>query len=192
MKSKIDQHIMASIKAKQEILANQPIINNIEKIATQQVRILTNGGKLLFAGNGGSAADAQHLSAEYVSKLKRDRAPLASIAISTDTSALTAIGNDYGFEHLFSRQLSAVGTKCDLLVGISTSGNSKNIINAFIEARRIGMYTVGFFGQSSGDCARLCDVSLNVPSAETAIVQECHIMLGHIICALVEEKIYFA
>lgn len=162
----------------------------VENIATCCVAALRNGGKILFAGNGGSAADSQHLAAELVSRLRYDRPALASVALTTDTSALTAIGNDYSFENLFSRQVNAIGSKGDVLIGISTSGKSPNILKALDAARAKGITTIGFSGQSAPLMAERCDWLMSVPSRETAKIQECHIMLGHIICALIEEEIF--
>ena len=189
--SVIKDHILQSLSVKEKILENNELLKKISDVAEKQVACLRNGNKIFFAGNGGSAADAQHLSAEYVSKLKRDRDPLAAIALSTDTSALTAIGNDYGFEQLFARQVRALGKAGDVFVGISTSGNSSNIVNAFAAAKDLGIYTIALLGGGDGRCEKLADTILNVPSHSTASIQECHIMLGHIICALVESEMFF-
>jgi D-sedoheptulose 7-phosphate isomerase len=140
----------------------------------------------MFCGNGGSAADSQHLSAELVSRLNFNRPGLAAIALTVDTSALTAIGNDFGFEHLFARQLAALGKKGDIAIGISTSGKSRNVIAAFTEARKMGIVTVGFTGKTGGDLAALCDILVNVPSTTTARIQEMHITLGQMLCGALE------
>ncbi|MBU6475566.1 MAG: D-sedoheptulose 7-phosphate isomerase [Alphaproteobacteria bacterium] len=144
------------------------------------------GGKILLFGNGGSAGDAQHLATELTVRYKTDRAPIAAIALTTDTSALTAIGNDFGFEHLFARQVAALGRKGDLAIGISTSGKSKNVINALVEARKIGIVTAGLTGKTGGEMAPLCDILLNVPATVTARIQEMHITLGQMLCGALE------
>jgi D-sedoheptulose 7-phosphate isomerase len=155
-------------------------------VCAQSIR---NGGKLLFFGNGGSAADAQHLATELAVRYKKDRAPIAALALTTDTSALTAIGNDFGFAHLFSRQVEALGRRGDVAIGITTSGNSENVIKAFESARKTGMATVGFTGKTGGRIAPLCDILLNVPSATTARIQEMHITLGQMLCGALEVEL---
>jgi len=159
----------------------------IESVARRMVEVLERGGKLLFFGNGGSAADAQHLAAEFVNRFLRDRNALAAVALTTDTSALTSIGNDLGFEHVFSRQVEALGRTGDLVVAISTSGNSPNVLQGVQAARRLGCATVGLTGGSGGLLASSVDEAFVVPSAETPRIQETHITLGHALCALVEE-----
>jgi D-sedoheptulose 7-phosphate isomerase len=161
-------------------------------VARLCVDALRAGGKLLIAGNGGSAADAQHLAAEFVSRFYFDRPGLAAIALTTDTSALTAIGNDYGFERLFSRQVDALGRAGDVFIGISTSGNSPNVLAALAECRTKRLITVGLTGRSGGKMAALCDHCLRMPSTETPKIQEGHIIVGHIICALVEREMFSA
>lgn len=150
---------------------------------------IEGGGKILFFGNGGSAADAQHLATELTVRYKKDRAPIAAIALTTDTSALSAIGNDFGFEFLFSRQVEALGRKGDLAIGISTSGNSANVIRALESCRAIGIKTVGFTGETGGKMPPLCDILLNVPCKTTARIQEMHIMLGQMLCGALEMKL---
>jgi D-sedoheptulose 7-phosphate isomerase len=150
---------------------------------------LRAGGKLLVAGNGGSAADAQHMAAEFVSRMNYDRAPLAAIALTTDTSALTATGNDYGFEQVFERQVQALGRRGDVFLGISTSGRSPNIIRALDAGRALGLTTFGFTGADSGPMAERCDRLLCAPSAVTALIQQVHIVAIHIICSLVERTL---
>lgn len=151
---------------------------------------LQAGGKVLLAGNGGSAAEAQHFAAELVSRFAFDREPLPAQALSTDTSILTAIGNDYGFEHLFSRQLRAHGRKGDVFVGLTTSGTSANVLRAFEEARARGLVSVGFTGNRGGPMRELCDHLIEVPSADTPRVQEGHLVLGHILCGLIERALF--
>lgn len=157
-----------------------------DKMLKACVATINAGGKILFAGNGGSAADSQHLATELTVRYKTDRAPIAAIALTTDTSALTAIGNDFGFDHLFSRQVAALGRKGDIFIAISTSGNSKNIIAAIHEAKKLGITVVGFTGKTGGNMAGLCDILLNVPSTTTARIQEMHITLGQMLCGALE------
>jgi D-sedoheptulose 7-phosphate isomerase len=168
------------------------LLQNIEEIVSVCVNALRQDKKIIFAGNGGSAADAQHLSAELVSRLNYDRPALSAIALTTDTSALTAIGNDYAFEHLFSRQLAAVGKAGDVFFAFSTSGKSPNIVQALDAARAKHIICVGFTGMQAPLMAEPCHFLLNVPSRETPKIQECHIMLGHIICALIEDSLFGA
>lgn len=192
MQSYIKREIDKSRVLLDNILADQELLTAAEQIAGACVAALKAGHKILFAGNGGSAADSQHLAAELVSRLSYDRPALAGIALTTDTSALTAIGNDYAFEKLFSRQVEALGQQGDVLIGITTSGRSPNILRALEAARARGMVTVGFTRNMAPLMAERCDLMLNIPSAETPKVQEGHILLGHIICALIEEEIYGA
>lgn len=159
----------------------------IEAVARRMAETLRKGGKLLFFGNGGSAADAQHLAAEFVNRFLRDRGALAALALTTDTSALTSIGNDLGFEQVFSRQVEALGRPGDLVVAISTSGNSPNVLRGVEAARRLGCATVGMTGGSGGLLADAVDDAFIVPSTETPRIQETHITLGHALCALVDE-----
>jgi D-sedoheptulose 7-phosphate isomerase len=161
----------------------------IEAVARGMAAVLRRGGKLLFLGNGGSAADAQHLAAEFVNRFLLDRKALAALALTTDTSVLTSIGNDLGIEHIFSRQVEALARPGDLVVAISTSGNSPNVLRAVETARRLGCRTVGFTGGSGGALAKVVDDAFVVPSQETPRIQETHITLGHALCALVEEML---
>lgn len=158
----------------------------IEAVARRMAETLRKGGKILFFGNGGSAADAQHLAAEFVNRFLRDRGALAAISLTTDTSALTSIGNDLGFDQVFSRQVEALGRPGDLVVAISTSGNSPNVLRGVEAARRLGCGTVGLTGGSGGLLANAVDEAFIVPSAETPRIQEAHITLGHALCALVD------
>lgn len=153
------------------------------------ITALRAGGKVLFCGNGGSAADSQHLAAELMGRFLVDRAPLAAVSLTTDTSALTAIGNDYGYEHVFSRQLRGLGRKGDVLVGISTSGNSKNVIAALEMARKMDIRTIGLTGGNGGSMQQWCNVCLCVPAQRTDMIQQMHITLGHMMCGLVEEAV---
>jgi D-sedoheptulose 7-phosphate isomerase len=161
--------------------------DEIERIGRLLLARLEHGGKVLFCGNGGSAADAQHLAAELTGRYRRDRRPLAALALTTDTSALTAIGNDYGFEAIFARQVEALGRRGDALVAISTSGDSRNVVAAADTARRLGLVVVGLTGASGGELAGHVDHCIKVPASAAERVQELHIAVGHIICGLVEE-----
>lgn len=152
-------------------------------------RSLAQGGKLMFCGNGGSAADSQHLAAEFTGRFVHDRRPLAAMALSTDTSALTSIANDYAFEEIFERQVEALGRPGDCLVGISTSGNSANVLRAFAAARRCEVATIGLLGRDGGRLAKQSDIRIVVPSHTTARIQEAHIFIGHNLCALVERAL---
>ena len=186
----IRNHIRESNRVKNELLVDELLLETIREISLSIVDAYENGNKVLIAGNGGSAADAQHIAGELVSRFYFDRPGLASIALTTDTSILTAIGNDYGYEKIFSRQIEANGAKGDIFIGISTSGNSKNIIEALKISRSIGVTTVGLTGTSGGLMTDLCDYCIKVPSSETPRIQESHILIGHIICAIVERVIF--
>lgn len=153
---------------------------------------LKSGGKIMFCGNGGSAADSQHLAAELTGRFIHDRRPLAAIALSTDSSALTCIGNDYSFDEVFARQVAGLGRAGDLLIGISTSGNSRNVIRAVEEAQKLGMQTIGLLGRDGGQLRNLCDHSIVVSSTVTARIQECHILIGHTLCGLIEQELGLA
>jgi D-sedoheptulose 7-phosphate isomerase len=150
---------------------------------------LKSGGKLMFCGNGGSAADSQHLAAELTGRFIKDRRPLAAVALSTDTSALTCIGNDYSFDEVFARQVQGLGRAGDVLIAISTSGNSRNVIRAVEEAKAIGMKVIGFLGRDGGALKAMCDVPIVVPSQVTARIQESHILIGHTLCGMVEQQL---
>lgn len=185
----IKDQIWSSIAVKQAMLEGAENLALIERLARQCVDALHKGGKVIFAGNGGSFADAQHLSAEFVSRFMYDRAPLASVALGTNSSAMSAIGNDYGYEQVFSREFAAIAKADDVFVPISTSGNSPNVLAAVKVARELGIATVGLAGEMGGRMKSLCDC-ICVPSRETARIQECHIMIGHILCGLVEESCF--
>ena len=162
-------------------------IRDIAEVTANAVR---SGGKLLLVGNGGSAADAQHIAGEMLSRLNYDRAPAAALALTTDTSVLTAIGNDYGYERLFERQILALGCPGDVLIAISTSGRSPNILRAIGAAREKRLVIVGFTGRIGGEMASRCDLCLHVPSDSTPLIQQIHITAGHLICGLVEERLF--
>lgn len=160
---------------------------HVSAAATLAMNVLRDGRKLMFCGNGGSAADSQHLAAELTGRFIKDRKPLAAMALSTDTSALTCIGNDYSFADVFERQLRGLGQKGDCLIGISTSGNSENVIRAVLAARELGIYTIGLLGRDGGKLLSMCDSAVVVPSSTTARIQEAHILIGHTLCGLIEQ-----
>ena len=190
MINNIKIQIENSIKVKNAILENSEIIDEVKKISLAIIQSYKNGNKTILAGNGGSAADAQHIAGELVSRFYFDRPALASIALTTDTSILTGIGNDYGFERIFSRQIEANGKAGDIFIAISTSGNSKNILNAVVEAKKKNIITVGFTGGDGGELAYMTDFTIKVPSLDTPRIQESHILIGHIISAIVEKDIF--
>lgn len=192
MRNYIQSEILESIATKKAIIENADIIANIELLARHCVDAYKRGNKVLVAGNGGSAADAQHIAGELVSRFYFDRPGLAALALTTDTSILTAIGNDYGFKRLFSRQLEANGVEGDVFIGITTSGNSENIIDAFKTCRDKGITAVCLNGKDGGQITKegLADLDIIVPSNCTPRVQESHILIGHIVCAIIEEQIF--
>jgi D-sedoheptulose 7-phosphate isomerase len=182
--------IEASIQVKQLILNDAQLLTTLNNITEACIKAFKNDNKLLFCGNGGSAADAQHLAAEFTGRFYTDREPLFAEALHTNTSYLTAVANDYSYDEVFSRLLKGMGRKGDILFGISTSGNSKNIVKAFEVARQRGIITVGMTGQTGGQMKDLSDFLLNVPSTDTPRIQESHIMLGHIVCEFVEKALF--
>lgn len=190
MQNKIRQIISASAEVKQEILKNDVMIELIERIAADMVSALKKGNRIYFCGNGGSAADAQHLAAEFSGRFYIDRDALPAEALHCNTSYLTAVANDYSYDVIYARLIKGMGQSGDFLLGLSTSGNSANIVKAFEVAREKGIKTVGFTGESGGKMKELSDYLVNVPSNDTPRIQEAHIMVGHIICQLVEEQ-YF-
>lgn len=190
MKSFIKNYIKNSIVTKEQILNDFCIISKIEESAQIIVNAYKNNGKILIAGNGGSAADAQHIATELVSKFYLERSALNAIALTTNTSAITAISNDYGYKTVFSRQIQAYANKNDVFIAISTSGNSENIIEAIKEAKKLDLKVIGFSGQKACLMDDLCDVHIKAPSSETPIIQEAHIMLGHLISAIVERELF--
>lgn len=190
MTQKIKDIIQKSISVKEQVLNDETLIQNLNLLVEKITHTFQQGGKVLFCGNGGSAADAQHLAAEFSGRFYSDRDPLPSEALHCNTSYLTAVANDYGYDFVYSRLLKGMAKPGDILVGLSTSGNSTNIINAFEMARQIGVITVGFTGTTGGKMADLCDILINVPSNDTPRIQESHIMLGHIACELVERNLF--
>ncbi len=192
MKNYIISEYQKTLEVFEKILADDKLHKNIETVAEVCVKALRQGKKIMFCGNGGSAADSQHLAAELVSKLSYDRPALNAMALSVDTSSLTAIGNDYGYLYSFARQLDAVGQEGDVLIGISTSGRSKNVLEAIKIAKAKKIVTVGFLGEDGRDIGAMADYQVNIPSGETPKIQEGHIATGHIICALIEEDFFGA
>jgi len=188
---KIKRIIKSSIDTKQSVLQNEGLLKTIATSVDVIVNAFRNGNRVYFCGNGGSAADAQHLAAEFSGRFYTDRKALPAEALHCNTSYLTAVGNDYGFDEIYSRLIDGIGEKGDVLVGLSTSGNSPNILKALKTAKKKEMITIGFTGKSGGEMRTLCDHLINIPSTDTPRIQESHIMVGHIICQLVEEK-YFA
>jgi len=187
---RISQSIEQSIAVKQAILNNPEFLARIQQAAAMMVDSLRNGGKIHFCGNGGSAADAQHLAAELSGRFYFDRPPLNAEALHCNTSYLTAVGNDYGYDHIFSRLLRGTAKAGDVIVGISTSGNSKNILLAFEAAKEMGVKVIAMTGETGGTMKYLADILLNVASKDTPRIQESHIMIGHIICELVESAMF--
>jgi D-sedoheptulose 7-phosphate isomerase len=183
----IKEIIQQSIAVKQEVIQNEVLLNTIEKCVNIINECFKHDGKVLFCGNGGSAADAQHLAAEFSGRFYTDREPLFAEALHVNTSYLTAVANDYSYDEVYSRLVKAKARKGDVLIALSTSGNSTNILKALETARSRGTITIGFTGQTGGKMKPLCDYLINVPSTDTPRIQESHIMIGHIICQLVEE-----
>ncbi|WP_251372702.1 SIS domain-containing protein [Polynucleobacter sp. MWH-UH25E] len=189
MQIQIIKEIEQSVAIKKDVLADQKIVKKIQLLAETCLASLRAGGKVIFAGNGGSFADAQHLSAEFISRFMFDRAPLASITLGTNNSAFSAIGNDYGYEQVFARELVGIAKKGDVFIPISTSGNSLNILAAVRAAIERDISTVALTGKAGGNLKELCEC-ICIPSDNTARVQECHILIGHILCGLIESE-YF-
>lgn len=186
----IKDEVLESAQTKQQLLDNENVLEEISKVAQACIDAYKSGRKTIFSGNGGSAADAQHLAAELVGRYAFDRKPLPGLALTTDTSMLTAIGNDYGYEQVFSRQLEGQAQKGDVFFGISTSGNSKNIVEAFKKAKEIGVVTVSLIGNKECEMEKLSDYTIKVPSTKTPRIQECHILIGHIICGIIENELF--
>lgn len=190
MLEKIKDIVSASIAVKNKVLQDEQLLQTVHDVATGMVKALQQGNRIYFCGNGGSAADAQHLAAEFSGRFYVDRDALPAEALHCNTSYLTAVANDYSFDVVYSRLIKGIALKGDFLVGLSTSGNSANIIGAFETAREKGVHTVGFTGETGGKMKALCDYLINIPSTDTPRIQESHILLGHIICQLSEEM-YF-
>lgn len=190
MKQTFKNRLQNSIDLKTSLLNNDAILNTLENIVNDIVTCYKKDGKVLWAGNGGSAADSQHLSAELSGRFYYDRPPLFSEALHVNTSYTTAVANDYSYDIIYSRLTQAMGRKGDVLIGLSTSGNSKNVIEALKVANEIGMVTIGFTGETGGNMKDVCKYLINIPSKDTPRIQECHMILGHTICELVETNLF--
>jgi len=178
------------LKVTEDLFRNEYVTAALEQAAQSCIKALTKGHKILFCGNGGSAADAQHLAAELSGRYLKDRSPLFAESLHVNTSYLTAVGNDYGFDEVYARAILAKGRKRDVLIGLSTSGRSQNVVRAFYEAKQIGMLTISLTGLTGGELKELSDIWIAVPSEVTPRIQECHIMLGHILCNLIEDAMF--
>lgn len=187
MKDKVVRNIESSIEVGRALIEGGSA-EVIAKIAEKMIECLKSGHKILFFGNGGSASDSQHLAAEFVGRYEKERRALPAIALTTDTSILTAVGNDYGFDEIFSRQIAALGQKGDLVVAISTSGNSPNVLRGLMVAKELGLFTVAFSGRDGGKMRSMADLAYVVPAQKTSRIQESHILAGHILCELVDES----
>jgi len=190
MQNKIREIVASSIDVKNKVLNDNALLKTIDEVTSLIITAFKKGNKVLFCGNGGSAADAQHLAAEFSGRFYKDRKPLPSEALHCNTSYLTAVANDYGYDEVYSRVVAGTGKEGDVLIALSTSGNSVNITKALQTAGEIGMITVGFTGEGGGKMNGLCDHMIKVPSGDTPRIQESHIMIGHIICQLVEEGFF--
>jgi D-sedoheptulose 7-phosphate isomerase len=190
MKKTIKESIAASVSVKQAILKDAVLLKKIEETAKLMIKTFKKDGKVLFCGNGGSAADAQHLAAELSGRFYKDRAPLFAEALHVNPSFITAVANDYGYDEVFARMVQATGRKGDILIAISTSGNSQSIINAIERAKQCGLFVIGMTGETGGKMKEMTDILLNMPSNDTPRIQEAHILIGHIICLLVEDALF--
>lgn len=187
---RVKEAIKESIAVKERILSDQAMLDLVEQVAEECISALRKGNKILFCGNGGSAADAQHLAAELSGRFYFDRDPLPAEALHVNSSFLTAVANDYSYDEVFSRMVKAIGQKGDILIGLSTSGNSENVVRAFIAASGKGMKTIGITGETGGMMKALSTHLIRIPSTDTPRIQEAHIMIGHIICELIETKMF--
>ena len=190
MKSRINKCISNSVENYQRVLNDEILQENIENIVVKSVEAFRNDKKMLFCGNGGSASDAQHIAAELSGRFYSDRPPLYAEALHVNSSYMTAVANDYGYDETYARMLEACGRKGDILVGISTSGNSPNVVKALKKANEIGLTTIGFTGVNGGKMNDICDIMIKIPSDDTPRIQEAHILVGHIICQLIEEEMF--
>ena len=190
MKSRINKCISNSVENYQRVLNDEILQENIENIVVKSVEAFRNDKKMLFCGNGGSASDAQHIAAELSGRFYSDRPPLYAEALHANSSYMTAVANDYGYDETYARMLEACGRKGDILVGISTSGNSPNVVKALKKANEIGLTTIGFTGVNGGKMNDICDIMIKTPSDDTPRIQEAHILVGHIICQLIEEEMF--
>ncbi|MCH2233613.1 MAG: D-sedoheptulose 7-phosphate isomerase [Crocinitomicaceae bacterium] len=187
---RIESILSESAEVKSRILKDQALLERIHNAVEKVIHLYKNDGKLLLCGNGGSAGDAQHIAAEFTGRFYYDRPPLNAEALHVNSSYLTAVGNDYGYDEIYARMVKAQGKENDILIGISTSGNSPNVLKAINAAKELGMITIGMTGESGGKMSGLVDVLINVPSNDTPRIQESHITIGHIICELVESSIF--
>jgi D-sedoheptulose 7-phosphate isomerase len=190
MQNAIKNQIESSIEVKRKSLQSEELINDIAVTAKRIISAYRNGKKVLLAGNGGSAADSQHLAAELVNRFGFDRPGLSALALTTDTSIITSVGNDSGFDQVFARQVHALGSEGDIFIALSTSGNSANLIEALKICRAKKILTIVLSGETGGKMADMCDICIRVPSVETPRIQEVHILIGHIICSIVEEELF--
>ncbi len=190
MKNYIKDQIKKSYETKLAIYENELLLEKILEVSQKCVKLYRGNNKTILAGNGGSAADAQHIAAELVGRYGFDRPSIPSLALTTDTSNLTAIGNDYGYDKIFSRQLEGMGQDGDIFIGISTSGNSQNLINAFEVAKNKNIFTIALVGKDGGKMAKMADIALVIPSNSTPRIQESHILIGHILCDIIEQEIF--
>ena len=186
----IQQKIHSSIDLKSQLMNDKILLEKVSTVANKIIECYKNKGKVLFCGNGGSAADSQHLAAELSGRFYYDRPPLFSEALHVNTSYLTAVANDYSYNEVYSRLLQAMGNKGDILIGLSTSGNSGNVVKAFEKANEIGMITVGFTGSTGGKMKDISQILVNIPSVDTPRIQECHMILGHTLCEIVEMQLF--
>lgn len=189
MHNKITDYIQKSIKTKQQILENGEILNKIKEITNTITNALKNENKILFVGNGGSASDCDHLATEFVSKFYKDRHAFNALSLTSNNALITALSNDFSYEKAFSRQIEAIGKKGDILFALSTSGNSKNVVNSINVANEMGLTTIGFTGEQKTEMDNICSILIKIPSKETPNIQEATMMLGHLICLLVEEEL---
>ena len=190
MHTTIQSVIADSIATKQQLLADESLLQKINEVVDLSIACYKNGGKIIFCGNGGSAADAQHIAAELSGRFYFDRPPLFAEALHVNTSYLTAVGNDYGYDEVFARMVRAMGKEGDILFGLSTSGNSPNVMKAAKDAKALGMTVVGMTGEKGGKLRGVADVLLNMPSNDTPRIQECHLLIGHLLCQIIEAELF--
>jgi len=186
----VEKNIKNSIELKQKMLNNEDILASIVSICEQIIKTYNSGGKVLFCGNGGSAADAQHLAAELSGRYYYDRPPLNAEALHVNTSYLTAVANDYSYDQVYARLIKALGKEGDVLIGLSTSGNSNNVVEALNQAKKQNCFTIGLTGQDGGKMKDICDIIIKIESNDTPRIQECHMLIGHSICEIVEQNLF--
>jgi D-sedoheptulose 7-phosphate isomerase len=190
MATTIETYLSSSVAVLQRMLADAALLAKVREAADRCIEAIRGDRKVMFAGNGGSAADAQHLAGELVSRFNYDRPGMAGVALTTDTSILTAVSNDYGFERSFARQIEALARPGDVLIGLSTSGKSPNVLRALEAARARGVTVIGFTGRDGGAMAALCDIEIRIPEQSTPLIQQGHMVVGHLICAILEEAVH--